>query len=122
MPYDYKGDWYESVSYAKYQALKEEVARTFIKRAEEYLPGLSEHIEVMEVGSPRTMEHYTLNPKGSIFGWEFLKEQSMLKRLPQKTPINNLFLAGAWTFPGGGQSAVLLSGAQAAEMILSRDK
>jgi prolycopene isomerase len=122
MPYDYKGDWYESVSYAKYQALKEEVARTFIKRAEEYLPGLSEHIEVMEVGSPRTMEHYTLNPKGSIFGWEFLKEQSMLKRLPQKTPIGNLFLAGAWTFPAGGQSAVLMSGAQTAEMILSKDK
>jgi len=122
MPYDYKGDWYESESYEKYKALKEEVARIYIKRAEAFVPGLSEHIEVMEVGSPRTMQHYTLNPKGSIFGWEYTKEQSMMKRLPQKTPIKNLYLSGAWTFPGGGQSAVLMSGLMAAQTILSREK
>lgn len=121
MPYDYKGDWYESVSYEKYTALKEEVAQVFIERSEKLIPGLSDHIEVMEVGSPRTMEHYTLNPKGTIFGWEFSKEQSMLNRLPQETPIHNLYLAGAWTFPGGGQSAVLMSGLLAAKMILDRD-
>lgn len=122
MPYDYKGDWYESESYAKYKALKEEVANIYLKRAETLVPGLREHIEVMEVGSPRTLEHYTLNPKGSIFGWEFCKEQSMLKRLPQKTPIRNLYLSGAWTFPGGGQSAVLMSGEWVAETILGREK
>ncbi len=122
MPYDYKGDWYESVSYEKYTALKEEVAQIYLKRAEALVPGLSEHIEVMEVGSPRTMEHYTLNPKGSIFGWEFSKEQSMMKRLPQKTPIKNLYLAGAWSFPGGGQSAVLMGGEMVGNTILGREK
>ncbi|UCD83743.1 MAG: NAD(P)/FAD-dependent oxidoreductase [Deltaproteobacteria bacterium] len=122
MPYDYKGDWYESVSYEKYHALKEEVAMKYIERSEKFLPGLREHIEVMEVGSPRTMEHYTLNPRGTIFGWEYSLEQSMLKRLPQETPIENLYLAGAWTFPGGGQSAVLMSGAEAARKILDREK
>jgi phytoene desaturase len=122
MPYDYKGDWYESESYEKYSALKEEVARIYLNRAEKLVPGLREHIEVMEVGSPRTMEHYTLNPRGSIFGWEFSKEQSMMKRLPQKTPIRNLYLAGAWTFPGGGQSAVLMGGELAGNTILGREK
>lgn len=122
MPYDYKGDWYESVSYEKYHALKEEVAMKFVERAEKFLPGLSSHIEVMEVGSPRTMEHYTLNPRGTIFGWEYTQEQNMLKRLPQETPIKNIYLAGAWTFPGGGQSAVLMSGAEAAKKILDREK
>ncbi len=122
MPYDYKGDWYESQSYEKYKALKEEVAGIYLKRAEALVPGLTEHIEVMEVGSPRTLEHYTLNPKGSIFGWEFCKEQSMMKRLPQKTPIKNLYLSGAWAFPGGGQSAVLMGGEWVAETILGREK
>jgi len=89
-----------------------------IKRAEKHLPGLSSHIEVMEVGSPRTMEHFTLNPKGTIFGWDNIPGQSMMNRLPQETPIPNLFLAGAWTFPGGGQSAVLNSGVMAAQKIL----
>ncbi len=123
MPYDYKGDWYESESYEKYEALKEEVAQKYLKRAEELVPGLSDHIEVMEVGSPRTMEHYSLNPRGSIFGWEFNREQTMMKRLPQKTPIKNLYLAGAWGgMYGGGQSAVLMGGYAAAETILGREK
>ena len=123
MPYDYKGDWYESQGYEKYKALKEEVAGIYLKRAEALVPGLSEHIEVMEVGSPRTMEHYTLNPRGSIFGWEFSMEQTMMKRLPQKTPIRNLYLAGAWGgMYGGGQSAVLMGGNAAADTILAREK
>jgi prolycopene isomerase len=122
MPYDYKGDWYESESYEKYTALKEEEAMKLVKRSEQYLPGLSSHIEVMEVGSPRTMEHYTLNPKGTIFGWDNTPEQSMLNRLPQETPIDNLYLAGAWTFPSGGQSAVLVSGLSAAKLILAREE
>lgn len=123
LPYNWKNGWYESESYAKYDALKTETAKVLIKRAEEsYLPGLSSHIEKMEVGSPRTMEHYTLNPKGTIFGWDNIPEQSMLKRLPQQTPIENLLLAGAWTFPGGGQSAVMASGVLAASKIVSKDK
>ena len=90
----------------------------FVKRAEKYLPGLIDHIEVYEVGSPRTMEHFTLNPGGTIFGWDTTLDQSLLKRLPQKTPIENLYLSGAWTFPGGGQSAVLVSGLMVASKIL----
>ncbi len=74
------------------------------------------------MGSPRTMEHFTLNPKGTIFGWDTTPEQSMFKRPSNKTPIPNLYLAGAWTFPGGGQSAVIASGGIAAQMILLQDK
>jgi prolycopene isomerase len=123
VPYDYKGDWYESESYEKYEALKQEVAQKYLKRAEELIPGLSDHIEVMEVGSPRTMEHYSLNPRGSIFGWEFNREQTMMKRLPHTTPIKNLYLAGAWGgMYGGGQSAVLMGGYATAETILGREK
>jgi len=122
LPYDWQDGWHEKESYAQYKALKEEVARTLIQRAEAFLPDLSSHIEVMEVGSPRTMEHYTLNPKGTIFGWDNTPEQSMMNRLPQETPIENLYLAGAWTFPGGGQSAVLSSGLMAAQKILAKDK
>jgi len=122
MPYDYKGDWNLSEGYEQYTALKEQVAQALIRRSEQFLPGLSEHIEVMEVGSPRTMEHYTSNPLGTIFGWDNTPDQSMLNRLPQETPIDNLYLAGAWTFPGGGQSAVLMSGLQASKHILKRDR
>ncbi len=121
LPYDYKDGWHEAESYAKYTELKNEVAMVFVRRAEKILPGLEKNVEVMEVGSPRTMEHFTLNPGGSIFGWDNIPEQSLLKRLEQKTPIKNLYLAGAWTFPGGGQSGVLVSGLMAANKILKAE-
>jgi prolycopene isomerase len=122
LPYERKDGWHEKDRYEQNDQLKTETAWIFIRRAEKYLPGLSEHIEVMEVGSPRTMEHYTLNPRGTIFGWDNTPDQSMLKRLKQKTPIKNLYLAGAWTFPGGGQSAVIASGIQAGNAILRQER
>ncbi len=121
LPYNYMDNWQIDKGYDAYDALKKKIAKVYIKRAEKYLPGLSKHIEVMEVGTPRTMERYTSNPTGTIFGYEYNREQSMLKRLPQTTPIENLYLAGAWTFPGGGQSAVLISGSMAADTILGEE-
>ena len=121
LPYDWKNDWHIKESYQKYTDLKNDTGMIFVRRAEEYLPDLESHIEVYEVGSPRTMEHYTLNPGGSIFGWDNTLDQSLLKRLPQKTPIKNLYLSGAWTFPGGGQSAVLISGATIGSKILKME-
>jgi prolycopene isomerase len=121
LPYDYMDNWQIAKGYDAYKALKEKIAKIYIKRAEKYLPNLSKHIEVMEIGTPRTMERYTLNPTGTIFGYEYIREQSMLKRLEQKTPIDNIILAGAYTFPGGGQSAVCISGNMAADIILGKE-
>jgi phytoene dehydrogenase-like protein len=122
LPYDWESSWYLDSGYTSYQQFKEDVARKYIERAEEYLPGLSNSIEVMEVGTPYSMKGFTLNPKGSIFGWSNIPEQSMMGRLRQETPIPNLYLAGAWTFPGGGQSAVIQSGVMAADLILKEEK
>jgi all-trans-retinol 13,14-reductase len=121
LPYDWQGDWHWSESYDDYVDLKTETAWRLIARAEKYLPGLSKHIEVMEVGTPRTVEGYTLNPRGTIFGWDHTIDQSLDRRLKNQTPIDNLYLAGAWTFPGAGQSAVIQSGAMVAGMILEHE-
>jgi len=118
MPYDLNNGWREKEGPDAYDEFKNEVAMKLIRRAEEYLPGLTSHIEELEVGSPRTNEHYTSNTKGSIYGWAHTVEQGLQNRLPQETPIENLLLAGAWTRPSGGQAPVLISGNTAAEMIL----
>ncbi len=122
MPYDWNNGWREEESYAAYAALKDEVGKTFTRRAEKHLPGLSSHVEVMEVGSPRTMEHFTGNPKGAVYGWAIDLDHFDKNRLEQETPIPNLFLASAWTQPGHGQAAVMESGRTAAEKILKMDK
>lgn len=104
-----------------YKEAKGQYAELFIQRAEEVLPSLSEHIEIMEVAAPQTTWAYTGNPNGSFVGFDTPPEQAILNRLPQETPIDNLYLAGAWTFPGGGQATVLLSGNFAADKVLAKE-
>ena len=119
-PYDWENRWRIDEGKGAYNALKEEVGNRMINVAEGVIPGLRDSIEVMEVGTPLTMERYTLNYKGAFMGWAPTPEQSMLKRMKQKSPIDHLYLAGAWTFPMGGQSACLGSGQAAAQMILDK--
>jgi len=118
--YDWEDRWRIEDGIDAYHELKEEVADRMIKVAERMVPGLRESIEEMEIGTPLTMERYTSNYKGSMIGWAPTPEQSMLNRMKQEGPIDNLFLAGAWTFPGGGQSACLMSGNAAAKKILKK--
>lgn len=117
-PYDYRGEWMKGDKYEVYQEAKEEIAWKLIRRAEAVLPGLSDRIEVMEVGTPRTIERYTSHDRGAVYGFALSPEQSFNKRLKQTGPIRNLFLAGGWTFPGNGQSTAILSGYLAAQEVL----
>ena len=121
LPYDWQDGWGWNESYNDYVDIKTAAAWRLIARVEQFLPGLTEHIEVMEVGTPRTVEGYTLNPRGTIFGWDHTIDQSLERRLENQTPIDNLYLAGAWTFPGAGQSAVIMSGSMVAGMIMERE-
>ncbi len=116
--FDCGEQWKWAGPYAEAVDYKEALARTLLERAEVIVPGLSAHVEVMEVATPMTIQQYTLNPAGTIFGWDNTVEQAIQNRLEQQTPIPNLLLAGAWTFPGGGQSAVVMSGINAAKVIL----
>jgi prolycopene isomerase len=113
-------------SYANWSALTEdeyrrkkiEVADKLIKRAQEYLPGLSGQIEVMEAATPITVRRYGTSPEGAIYGFAQTPEQALTRRLPQKTRVKGLFLAGAWTQPGAGIHSCLVSGIEAAGLAL----
>ncbi len=106
---------------AAYQQTKENVVLHFLEKMSEVLPGLTRHIDVLETGTPMTMQNYTGNSGGQFMGWAYTPDQSWEKRLAQQTPIKNVYLAGAWTSPGGGQSGVMISGLNAAKLILSKD-
>ncbi len=101
----------------EYKKKKIEVANKLISRAEKYLSGLSQHIEVMEIATPRTMQSFTLSPEGSIYGFAQTLNQSGINRLAQATKVKGLFLAGAWTAPGGGVHACFISGITAADLV-----
>ena len=121
-PWDYADQWGtggDLTNYGKnprYLELKQDAAETLLDRVEKIVPGLRESIKYMEVATPLTNVRYSLNPGGSIYGSEQTVENMYLGRLSAKTPIPNLFLAGAWV-DGGGMSAALLSGRSAARRV-----
>lgn len=118
LPYSWKDHWKIEEGLEAHRALRERTAATLIRRAERFLPGLGDHVEVMEVATPITMERQTLNPGGAVYGWA--SGQSMgsgSHTMPRKTPIPNLYLASAWS-AGGGQSNVIAAGVNAANEIL----
>lgn len=106
----YESDYFQGKKKA-YRKEKERMADILIDKIEEtLLPGLRKAIEVKEIGTPLTNVRYTKNYRGAIYGWDQTLDNSIPRRLPHKTPIQNLYLAGGWTQPGGGYAAVIPSG------------
>ena len=93
-----------------YKQLADQVADRLIDRAEQHIPGLRAAIRERVVSTPLTNHHWTLNHQGAIFGTVQTTDNMYLSRLAPKTWIPNLILAGAWTTPGGGQTAAMISG------------
>lgn len=100
-----------------YKALKEEISQKIISMSNKVIPGLTDHIMVREASTPLTFERETLNRHGATMGW-YLSAKELAKIRSQKTPIRNLYLAGHWTYPGGGIPMVIMSGINAAELVL----
>jgi prolycopene isomerase len=100
-----------------YTAIKEEIAQKIIGITERVIPGLSSHIMVRDASTPLTYERETLNIHGATMGW-YLSAKEFSRIRSQKTPIANLYQAGHWTFPGGGIPMVIISGINAAKLVL----
>jgi all-trans-retinol 13,14-reductase len=106
----YEADYFAGKKDA-YRAEKNRMADILIDQVEKVLvPGLRKAIEIREVATPLTNVRYTANARGAIYGWDQTLDNSGPSRFPQRTPVKNLYLAGAWTNPGGGYGAVIPSG------------
>ena len=108
----FEKDYFNNQKHA-YNREKERIAQSFIQRVEQRLiPGLSDYIEVMEIGTPLTNMFYTKNPEGAIYGFD--RDMAHLKA---KTPIRGLYLASAWSH-GGGYTPVMMAGRETAKLVL----
>jgi len=107
--YDYWKKYETDYFYGNKDAYNKEklrLADLLIDKIEKmFLPGLRKAIEVKEVATPLTNLRFTSNPRGAIYGWDQTLDNSGQRRFPQKTPVRNLYLSGAWTFPGHGYGA-----------------
>lgn len=111
VPAPYHYDW---------ENKKEEVAKEIIKQVEKAIPNLSSHIIYQDISTPRTLEKYTLNTEGAMYGLQVTPEQFGINRVSQRTPIKGLYLAGHYTRPAHGIVGVAMSGQFAAQAILKK--
>jgi phytoene dehydrogenase-like protein len=100
-----------------YRERKRDLEHTLVDRLAESIPDVRERIEVCEVGTPHTMERYSKNPLGAIYGYAFTPDGHSIHRPQPRTSVPGLYLAGAWTFPAAGFTGTMLSGHHSAGLI-----
>lgn len=115
-------DQWSRLSTAAYKKKKDEFSRVLIKRAERILPHIPNLIEIKNVATPLTMRRYAGNYKGALYGWAHSASRLFQRRSEGRACVQNLFLAGAWTYPGHGYLSVISSGIKAANSILAESK
>jgi len=117
MPSNY--DCWNAMSRNEYLDKKQQMCESMIARLKSLFPGINRFIQTKETLTPVSLNKRTGNSMGAIFGWAQTPGQAGLRRLPAKGAVNNLFLASAWTQPGGGVVGSMHSGRNAAEAIMN---
>jgi prolycopene isomerase len=95
-------------------------ADQLLRLAESVLPGLRDRLTFVE-GASESELRYPLHRVGPMYGWAAMPQQVGPRRLPNRTPVEGLFLAGHWTQPGHGIWTVVLSGINVARLVLGED-
>jgi phytoene dehydrogenase-like protein len=96
-------------------------AEDLLDLAEGVLPGLRDHLTFVEGLSEEGQQHYPLHRVGPMYGWAASPQQIGPRRLPNRTPVEGLFLVGHWTQPGHGIWTVVLSGINVARLVLGEN-
>ncbi len=89
-------------------------AQILLERLNKQFPGIRDSIEYYEVSTPKTIQRYTMNPTGSVYGYAQTLEQTGTKRFRNNFLLPNLYFASAWAFPGGGFEGSITGGFLAA--------
>lgn len=85
--------------------------------------GITEMVEFALCASPLTVERETGNAHGAITGWSFtndkLPAESRFKKITNsiKTPLEDVYQCGQWTFSPSGLPVSILTGKLAADAI-----
>lgn len=103
----------------EYNRLKEEEGNRIIdKLNNNYFPKLRENIISVDIGTPSTLERYTLKVHGNIGGPKLNMKQNFFFRLKSRSEWKNLYCTGDSTTMGEGVLPTTISGVGAANRVL----
>jgi prolycopene isomerase len=103
-----------------WQAHKERTEAYILGQLRRLIPDLDQKIVLHCSATAYTSYRYTLNYRGAMLGWEMSPDQLGSLRPSNQTPIENLYLVGHWTRPGGGITPVIVSAQRVADLVLGR--
>jgi len=111
---DYPEDW-KGLDREEYNRMKADVADTITGRCEKIIPGIRAAVEYVEVATSLSVQRFTLNPEGAVYGFAQNpgKSTAYLSALPE-----NVHIASAWGKFGGGFSGAIISGYMTAMDLL----
>ena len=110
VPYDQVTDW---------QAHKFEIEEQILADLRRLIPDFDDHVVIKLSATANTSYRYTMNYQGAMLGWEMAPDQLGDARPSNTTPIENFYLVGHWTKPGGGITPVIVSAQRVAKLVLA---
>jgi phytoene dehydrogenase-like protein len=105
-----------------YNKMKAQKMDELIALASNAIPQLKDpkNIIFKEGYTPKTIQSYTLNKGGVVYGFELTPEQ--WQKVPNTTPIANVFITSNWTQAWHGVCSGQVNGWRAARLILDREE
>lgn len=107
---------------ANYKLYKESLEQKMLERFFTIMPEAKDKLMIKDSATPVTIEKYTGNKNGSAYGWSLTLGQFEQNEAISEDLIPNIHLAGHWTNPGGGVSAVSISGYVVAKRIMIKNE
>jgi len=104
---------------------KENIYKKIMKKVNYVIPNIQDCIEIKEIATPCTINKFTSNRDGALFGWASTLNQIDRNIFPLYTSIENLYLVGHWVTSGLGQGGIAptaLSGRFTARMLIRSTK
>jgi len=106
---------------ARYEAAKHETAQIVIAQLEKRFAGLSKQVEVVDVATPLTYEHYAGLWRGSYEGW-LPTSQTLAHPMRTTLPgLESFWMVGQWVSPGGGLPMVAQMGRTMIQTLCEQD-
>lgn len=118
--YSSMDSWPEYPSQAYYD-MKDRQEEELIALAARVIPELAnpDNIDVRDGFTPHTIKRYTMNKGGIVYG--FYLSPGQWQKIPNTTPIGNVFIASNWTQAWHGVGSSQINGWRAARLILDRE-
>jgi len=112
--------WPEYQSKAYYE-MKEQNENRLIALASKVIPEIANpaNVEVKEGFTPHTIKRYTMNEGGIVYGFYLSPDQ--WEKVPNNTPISNVFIASNWTQAWHGVGSSQINGWRAARLVMDME-